>query len=84
MKWEDQNKTLTPREEHHRVNLGPNCSGAILSHSDPMTGYFLTIRLDASTSVDATLAECKRDFLARMIPILEANLTDVKRKEHEP
>ena len=83
MKWEDL--TAERRSIHDRVNLSPHCYGGILSHSDDRDGFFLTLRLEANTSIDGTLAECKRDFLSLLIPILEANLAEVKRlAEEEP
>ena len=81
MKWEDQNASTTP--VHENTTLGPNCSGGILSRSAELPGYFLTLQLTASTSLDATLEECKRDFLAILIPMLEKNLAEVRRLAEE-
>jgi len=83
IEWEDANALMTPKAVHEQVNLRPNCSGAVISHNPPMAGYFLTIRLDASANVDATLEECKRDFLAILIPMLETNLAEVRRLAEE-
>ena len=83
IEWEDANALMTPKAVHEQVNLRPNCSGAVISHNPPMVGYFLTIRLDASANVDAPLEECKATFLQRMIPLLEANLAEVRRLAEE-
>ena len=81
MKWENRNASPTP--VHESMKLGLDCSGGILTRSGNLPGYFLTLQLTASTSLDATLEECKRDFLAILIPMLEKNLAEVRRLAEE-